>query len=121
MVKVSSGNVNLSLFNDDCEMKPMHRREHMIYLEIVGVFGCSEQMFTCNMRNWEGKGDICYKSKSKKKLSYASRDIGEAVFSTRVIDNETLAFRGSSSLPTRRPAVEIKLYPINAEMRTIIE
>ena len=120
MVKVKSENVELSLFNDNHEERPMYQREHLIHLEIIGIFGCSEQMFTGNMRNWEGQGDICYKSGSKKKLTYACRDIGDAVFSKLIIDDDTLTFRGSEKLPVRRPSVETKLYPLNAEMRTIL-
>lgn len=120
MVKVKSEDVDLSLFNDDHEERPIFKREHMIHLEVIGIFGCSEQMFTSNMRNWEGAGDICYKAKTKKKMSYACRDIGEAIFSNQVIDDDTLTFKGTDSLPARRPTVEVKLYPINAEMRTII-
>ena len=120
MVKIRSNDVEMSLFNDDKEALPIYKREHLIHLEIIGIFGCSEQMFTGNMRNWEGQGDICYKTKSKKKLSYASRDIGEAIFSEKVIDDDTLTFKGTNGLPTRRPSVDTKLYPLNAEMRTII-
>ena len=120
MAKVGSRDVDVSLFNDVHEHLPIHRREHMIHLEIIGIFGCAEQMFTGAMREWDGTGEICYKNKSKRKLTYAGRDIGNALFSKKVVDDDTLAFTGSTNLPKVRPNVDTKLYPINADMRTIM-
>ena len=120
MVKVGSKDVDISLFNDAQEQLPIHQREHMIHLEIIGIFGCAEQMFTGAMRAWDGSGEICYKNKTKRKLTYAGRDIGNALFSKKVVDDDTLKFTGSAKLPKTRPNVDTKLYPLNAEMRTII-
>ena len=120
MVKIGSNDIDVTLFNDGNEDWPIYRREHMIYLELTGVFGCSESMFTADMRQWNGSGEICYKNKSRRKLTYAGRDIGETLFSKRVIDDDTLWFKGSDSLPTERPTADTKLYPINSEMRTIV-
>ena len=120
MVKVGSKDVDISLFNDACDGKPNHQREHLIHLEVQGIFGCAEQMFTGAMRSWDGSGEICFKNKTKRKLTYAGRDIGNALFSKKVIDDDTLTFVGSERLPSTRPSAETKLYPINADMRTII-
>ena len=120
MVKVNSRDVDISLFNDPQEHLPIHQREHLIHLEIIGIYGCAEQMFTGAMREWDGTGEICYKNKSKRKLTYAGRDIGNALFSSKVVDDDTLTFNGSAKLPNVRPNVDTKLYPINSDMRTII-
>ena len=120
MAKVGSNDVDVTLFNDGNENFPNFRREHFVHLEMTGIFGCSENMFTAEMRQWNGSAEICYKTKSKKKLTYAGRDIGETLFSKKVIDEDTLWFRGSDALPTERPASEVKLYPIDSDMRTII-
>ena len=121
MAKIGSQDVDISLFNDDKENLPNHQREHMIHLEIIGIFGCSEQMFTGNMRSWDGTAEICYKNKSKRKLTYAGRDMGEALFSKKVVDDDTLAFRGSPKLPASRPNADTKLYPMDTDaLRTII-
>lgn len=90
MVKIASNDIDVTLFNDGNEHFPNFKREHYIHLELIGVFGCSENMFTAEMRQWEGSGDICYKSKAKRKLTYAGRDIGETLFSKKVIDEDTL-------------------------------
>lgn len=120
MAKIASNDVDVTLFNDDCEDKPIFKREHLIHLELIGIFGCSENMFTTEMRQWTGSGDICFKSKSKKKMTYAGRDIGEALFSKKVIDEDSLCFKGKCALPMVRPRADTKLYPINSDMRTII-
>ena len=120
MAKVGSNDVDVTLFNDGNEHFENYRREHLIHLEMTGIFGCSENMFTAEMRQWNGSGDICFKSKSKRRLTYAGRDVGETLFSKKVVDDDTLWFKGSHSLPTERPPADVKLYPINAEMRTII-
>ena len=120
MVKVASSDVDITLFNDDNESWPIHKREHMIHLEITGIFGCSEQMFTGGMRAWDGTAEICYKNKTKRKMTYAGRDIGNTLFSKKVVDDDTLAFKGSASLPSARPNNDTKLYPMNNDMRTII-
>ena len=120
MAKIGSNDVDVTLFNDGNEHFPNFRREHMIHFEMTGIFGCAENMFTAEMRQWEGSGDICYKSKSRRKMTYAGRDIGETLFSHKVIDEDTLWFKGRDYLPTERPPADMKLYPINAENRTII-
>ena len=122
MIKVASNDVDVTLFNDGNEHLPNYRREHLIHFELIGIFGCAENMFTAEMRQWDGSADICYKSKakSKRKLTYAGRDIGETLFSNKVVDGDTLWFRGRDELPCERPSIDTKLYPINSEMRTII-
>ena len=120
MVKVGSADVDVTLFNDGNEHWRNYRREHLVHFEMTGIFGCSENMFTAEMRHWSGSGDICFKSKSRRKLTYAGRDVGETLFSKKVIDEDTLWFKGRDALPTERPAAETKLYPINSDMRTII-
>ena len=120
MVKIASDDVDVTLFNDGNEDWPNYKRQHLIHLEMIGIFGCAESMFTAEMRQWDGSAEICYKAKSKRKLTYAGRDIGETIFSEKVIDQDTLWFKGRDALPAERPSADTKLYPINSEMRTII-
>ena len=77
-------------------------------------------MFTAEQRAWTGSAEICNKIKSKRRFQFAGRDIGETLFSGEVIDEEKLTFNGTAALPTKWPASEIKLYPIENINRTII-
>ena len=120
MSKIDADAVELNLFNDDCEDKPVFRREHMLHFETVGIFGCSSAMFTTEQRAWTGKPDICLKSKSRRKMEYAGRDIAETRFSEKVIDEENMTFKGTNKLPTKWPTTDEKLFPIDTTNRTII-
>ena len=120
MSKIDADSVEMNLFNDDCEDKPVFRREHMIHFEVLGIFGCSNTMFTAEQRAWSGKSDICLRSKSKRKMEYAGRDISDTIFSENVIDPETMTYKGTRQLPTKWPSTDEKLYPIDAPNRTII-
>ena len=100
--------------------KPVFRREHMIHLEIDAIFGVSDKQFTPDQRNWNGDGSIGYKSKGRKRISFATKDVGATLFSKAVVDIKADIFKGSLKLPSHRPPSGIKLYPINKNNRTFI-
>ena len=116
--KVRHEDIEISIFNDGNEDKPSFRREHLIHVQAVGVFGCTEGFFNAEQRNWNGGGDICFKS--KKRMSYAGRDIGKTRFSEEVVDVGNKLFKGMGSLPKEPPAADSKLVPMNRTNRTII-
>lgn len=120
MNKMDRDDIEISLFNDNESEKPVYKREHLIHFQVQGIFGISNSMFTNELRNWDGCAAICYKTKNKKKMKYAGRDIGDTPFSKKVIDSVTHLFKGSSSLPAARPPSDVKLYPLNTVNRTII-
>ena len=118
--KVAESDVTISFFNDDHDQKPIFKREHLIHAEVMGIFGSSEGMFTTEQRNWNGRADICVKSRAKKRMSFAGRENKETVFSKTVINPKTQTFNGSDRLPITRPSVNTKLYPIDRTNRTIL-
>ena len=118
--KVSENDTSISFFNDDQDQKPIFRREHLIHAETMGVFGSSEGMFTTEQRNWNGRADICVKSRAKKRMSFAGRENKETSFSKTVINPKTNTFNGSDRLPISRPTADTKLYPLDRTNRTII-
>ena len=120
MNKIDRDDIEISLFNDNASDKPIYKREHMIHFQMQGIFGISGTMFTNELRNWDGCAAICFKSKNKKKMAYAGRDIGDTPFSKKVICESTLLFKGSSFIPMTRPPADVKLHPIDANNRTII-
>ena len=120
MNKIDRDEIEISLFNDTESDKPVHKREHMIHFQMQGIFGVSGAMFTNELRSWDGGATICYKSKNKKKMVYAGRDIGDTPFSSKIIDEATHLFKGSDSIPASRPPADVKLHPIDAINSTII-
>ena len=110
--------IEISVFNDDKDGKPSFRRGHLIHIQAVGVFGCTEGFFNAEQRNWNGSGDICVKS--KKRMSYAGRDIGVTRFSEEVVDIKNMVFKGMEKLPNELPNGDTKLIPVNRTNRTII-
>ena len=118
--KVFENDVTISFFNDNHEQKPVFKREHLIHAEVTGIFGSSEGMFTTEQRNWNGRADICIKSKAKKRMSFAGRENRETTFAKTVINPRTRTFNGSDKLPILRPSADTKLYPIDRTNRVII-
>ena len=116
--KVAEKDVVLTLLNDDCEEKPVFKREHMIHLQITGIYGVTEGTFSASQKRWCGKGDICYTA--KKKHTYAGRDVGDTYFSKMVVNVENNTFNGIGCLPFSRPTADQKLVPMNRENRTVI-
>ena len=109
------------LFNDGKENRPSFKREHLIHCQLVGVFGASETLFSQDYHNWNGKGDISYKTKGKKKVTYTGRDLGvNSDFEDDLVVTSDGVFKGSTNLPTDRPAPDAKLVPLNSDNRTII-
>ena len=120
MNKTDRDDIEISLFNDNETEKPIYKREHLIHFQMQGIFGVSGSMFNNELRNWDGCAAICFKSKNRKKMMYAGRDIGDTPFFKKVIDEATHLFKGSAYIHVNRPPSDVKLYPIDAVNRTII-
>ena len=121
MERIQADDVKLTLFNDDKDDKPVFKREHLIHLQILGTFGVTDGNFSQDQRKWTGNGDICIaKKQAKKRMSYSSRDVGQAKFSQAIIDPYTRLFRGSEYLRCEKPDAETKLYPMSRENRTLV-
>ena len=81
----------------------------------------SETMFSQDYHNWEGKGDICFKTKGKKKVTFTGRDIGvDTEFEDNAVVTSGGIFTGTENLSDERPSADIKLTPLKCENRTII-
>ena len=88
--------------------------------EVAGVYGVSLSSFNAEQRKWVGKSDIMVKNSSnKKKLSFAGMDVGASKHSEQVLEADKF-FKGTESLPERRPAPNTKLHPIDKENRVIL-
>ena len=93
----------------------------MIHCQLVGIFGSSETMFSQDYYNWTGKGDICFKSKGKKKVTFSGRDLGvNSDFDGESVITADGIFTGTGNLPSDRPAPDARLTPLRCENRTII-
>ena len=121
IARVNDGDVEVQLFNDGKVNRPSFKREHLVHCQLVGVYGVSETMFSQDYHIWEGKGDICFKTKGKKKVTFTGRDIGvDTEFEDNAVVTTDGIFTGTEKLTDERPPADIKLTPLKCENRTII-
>ena len=111
------GNPNKA-FNDANEEKAIHQREHLIMLEVTGVFGVTLNGFNVDQRKWNGSSSIMIK-KGKKKMTFSGLDLGQQRTSEAVVNHDNI-FKGTQCLPAVRPGMNLKLYPIDKQNRTIL-
>ena len=117
---VKPDDVQLEVFNDNEERKPLFKREHLILLEVNFTSGASVSPFTGEQRRWLGAGNICYSNKTKRKYLFTGRDIGKSVHSDTIIEPTSKTFLGSKKLPKHIPGAEQRLYPLDRYVRTLL-
>lgn len=106
------------MFNDDEQEKPSHEREHLLHLQIEGIFLTSEAIPGPELRKWKGERSIC-NQKNKKRMSFIGREEILTYFPKFIVSGLN-CFKGRIAIPTREyPAPHFALWPLNATNRTI--
>ena len=120
MFKIDHEKIDLEVFNDANENEMIFKREHLIILDATLITGCSPLPFTAEMRRWEGGSEICYTTKSKRKIIFAGIDLPKPVHTDKMINLKDATFKGASHIKPERPNPRHKLYPVNLLNRTFI-
>ena len=99
--------------------KPIYKREHVLLVEIEGVFGVSVQPFTAEQRRWDGKCALETMGRGKRQARCIRMEIEEAHLEEEIFTAEGI-FKGSSSISAVKPKSAAKLHPFDAENRLIL-
>ena len=87
--------------------------------EATGVFGASVNGFNNEQRRWKGESAIVLGKGRNRCMVFSGLDLGTAMHDDNIIENGK-KFKGSNTLPTKRPGMNDKLYPMDKENRTFI-
>ena len=109
----------VSYFNDAQKDKPEFRREHLLLIEIEGVFGASHLPFTADLKKWDGKKSSEVVGKGKRAARCIRMEMAEASLEAKIISSEKY-FMGSGHIPSVKPISKMRLYPFDSENRVII-
>ena len=118
-VKFEQSRDTISYFNDAQKDKPDFRREHLLLIEVEGVFGASQLPFTADHRKWDGKKAVEVVGKGKRAARCIRMEMEKPKIEARIISPEN-HFMGSRFIPSVKPLSKVRLHPFDAENRVII-
>ena len=108
------------MFNDDRVDRPYHEREHVIHLQVEGIFLTSEAIPGPELRKWKGERTVC-NQKNRKRMSFIGREEVLTYFPKFIFDSYN-SFKGRDSIPLKElPAPRFALWPLITANRTIFE
>ena len=119
LVRMEVNDESVCFFNDAKSDKPFYRREHVLLVQVEGVFGMSVQPFTAEQRRWDGKRALETLGRGKRQARCIRMEVEEAGLEERLFTSEGV-FKGSSAISVSKPKASVKLHPFDAENRLIL-
>ena len=115
-VAVAEKDKIMHIFNDGCFTEKPCRRKHMLYLSITVVVRSSEAALQAEAKRWLGERDIAVPVKGKKNYRFCGREEFSQMFADQVVDRKLGTFTGE--VPVNPPEAALKMWPVNAAVKT---